>query len=340
MIRGKRELLAHCVYWGGGAFLLDRLPARDTLLVLNYHRIGKPDDDLFDPGVFSATGDQLDEQISFLKRHLSLVSLDEAQAFVEGKLREKAPRCHVLITFDDGYLDNYEIAFPILRSHGVQGVFFLATSLVGTCSVPWWDHIAFLMKTARQRRFSLRYPVALGVDLNGELMADSIRSVLSLYKSPENAEPERFIQELKESAQGEDLPRTLRRFLNWGEAQDMIRGGMAIGSHTHMHRVLSQLSMEEQRRELNDSRVLLKENLGINAEAIAYPVGCRTCFSEQTQALAKESGYRTAFSFYGGTNLPSQSACYDVKRIGVDSVGRSRFQTQSAICRVTGKYWP
>jgi peptidoglycan/xylan/chitin deacetylase (PgdA/CDA1 family) len=74
----------------------------------------------------------------------------------------------VLITFDDGYLDNYEIAFPILRSHVVQGVFFLATSMVGSCQVPWWDHIAYLMKTARRRRFSLRYPADLAVDIDRE----------------------------------------------------------------------------------------------------------------------------------------------------------------------------
>ena len=71
MIRGKRELLAHGLYWSGTTLLFDRLPARDMLLVLNYHRIGNPDDDLFDPGVFSATGDQLNEHISSLKKAMS-----------------------------------------------------------------------------------------------------------------------------------------------------------------------------------------------------------------------------------------------------------------------------
>ena len=206
------------------------------------------------------------------------MTLQEAQAFVDGTLREKTPRCRVLITFDDGYLDNYEVAFPILRSHGVQGVFFLVTSMMGSCSVPWWDHIAFLMKTARQRRFSLRYPADLTVDLVEKGMTKSLRNVLNLYKRPENADPERFIQELKEKAKGEDLPRTLRRFVSWDEAQEMIEGGMAIGSHTHSHRVLSQLGPEEQRQELAQSRGLLREKLGVNAEALAYPVGGTTCF--------------------------------------------------------------
>jgi peptidoglycan/xylan/chitin deacetylase (PgdA/CDA1 family) len=137
--RGKRELLARGLLWSGASFLLSRLPARDSLLVLNYHRIGNPDDDLFDPGVFEATADQFNDQISHLKRRVSLVTLEEALAFIDGTIKEKTRRCRVLITFDDGYLDNYEIAYPILRSHGAQGVFFLVTSMVGSCQVPWWD---------------------------------------------------------------------------------------------------------------------------------------------------------------------------------------------------------
>jgi peptidoglycan/xylan/chitin deacetylase (PgdA/CDA1 family) len=340
MFGGKRELLARTLFWSGATSLLGQLPPRDSLLVLNYHRIGNPDDDLSDPGVFAATGDQLSEQISYLKRHVSLVTLQEAQAFVDGTRRERTPRCRVLITFDDGYLDNYEVAFPILRSHGVQGVFFLVTSMVGSCSVPWWDHIAFLMKTARQRRFSLHYPADLAVDLVENGMTKSLRDVLSLYKRPGNAHPERFIRELKEEAKGDDLPGTLRRFLSWDEAREMIAGGMAIGSHTHSHTVLSQLGPEQQRHELAQSRTLLKDKLGFNADAIAYPVGGTMSFSDQTKSLAQQTGYRTAFSFYGGTNLPGQTVPYDVKRIGVGDQSRIRFRVQAATCRISGQYWP
>jgi peptidoglycan/xylan/chitin deacetylase (PgdA/CDA1 family) len=97
----------------------------------------------------------------------------------------------------------------------------------------------------------------------------------------------------------------------------MIAGGMAIGSHTHSHHVLSQLEPEQQRRELAQSRTILREQLGIEADTIAYPVGHATSFSDQTQQLVREVGYRTAFSFHGGTNLPGMARRYDVKRVGV-----------------------
>ena len=254
---GKRELLARGLLWSGASSLLSHLPARNSLLVLNYHRIGNPADDLFDPGVFSATADQFNEQVAYLKRRLSLVTLDEALAFIDGTEKDKTRRCRVLITFDDGYLDNYKFAYPILRSHGAQGVFFLATSMVGSCELPWWDQIAFLVKTARRRQFSLRYPAELDVDIDKIGLEKSLTAILKLYKRPNNYDPDLFIQELAEAAEGEDPPGTLRRFLNWDEAREMIAGGMAIGSHTHSHSVLSQLDSEQQRREIAGSRELI-----------------------------------------------------------------------------------
>jgi peptidoglycan/xylan/chitin deacetylase (PgdA/CDA1 family) len=340
MFRGKRELLARGLFWSGAAALIRRLAQRDSLLVLNYHRIGNPESDPFDPGVFSATADELNEQIAHLKRHLSLVTLEEAVAFANGAIHETARRCRVLITFDDGYLDNYETAFPILRSHGAHGVFFLATGIVGSCHVPWWDHIAYVLKTARQRRFTLHYPTGLAVDLEQNGLARSLQLVLNLYLRPENAAPGQFLQELKEAATGDDPPAALRRFLDWDEAREMLGGGMAIGSHTHSHEVLSRLTAEQQRQELVRSRAILKERLGIGAHALAYPVGLTSCFTDQTRQLAQEAGYRAAFSFYGGTNLPGATQRFDIRRIGVGGQSRLRFQVQSAVCGRTGKYWP
>jgi peptidoglycan/xylan/chitin deacetylase (PgdA/CDA1 family) len=336
---GKRELLARGLYWSGISFLLSQLPARDSLLVLNYHRIGDSDDDLFDPGVFSATADQFNDQISYLKSHDLLVTLDEALAFIEGTRKEKN-RSRVLITFDDGYLDNYKTAYPILRSHGVQGVFFLTTSMVGTNQIPWWDHIAYLVKTAHRRRFLLHYPAQLMVNLDKGGLVESLRAILGLYKQPGNSDPARFIQELKEETRGDEPPTTLRRFLNWDEAREMSGGGMAMGSHTNSHTVLSQLEPERQREELSKSRAILKEQLGVEADVLAYPVGGRTSFTEQTQTLAHEAGYRAAFSFYGGTNLPGNTSRYDVRRIGIADLSRIRFRVQTGICRISGSYWP
>ena len=320
--------------------MASQLPTRDSLVVLTYHRIGDAKNDPYDPGIFSATGDQFNEQISYLKRNHLLVTLEEAMAFVDGATKEKTRRCRVLITFDDGYLDNYETAFPILRSQGVQGVFFLCTSLVGSSYVPWWDQIAYVVKTAQRHRFPLRYPTDLDVDLDEKGLREGLHCIFNLYKTHENVEPERFIRELKEAAGGKDLPAESRRYLNWDEAREMISGGMAIGAHTHSHRMLSKLEREEQRKELAESRAILGEQLGIKPDALAYPFGSVSAFSEQTQQLVKETGYRAAFSDHGGTNREGTMRRYNLKRVPVASQSWARFRVRADICRVTGSFWP
>jgi peptidoglycan/xylan/chitin deacetylase (PgdA/CDA1 family) len=337
---GKRELLARGLFWSGIALLLEQLPQRDLLLVLNYHRVGNSEADSFDPTVFSATADELDQQISYLKHHGLLVTLQEALAFIDGTIKERTSRCRVLITFDDGYLDNYDVAFPILRSHGVQGVFFLVPGIVGSGHIPWWDHIAYIMKTARKHQFTLRYPIPLKVDIDEDGLNVALRRVSSLYKNSDDTDILRFSQELKEICGGDDPPGAKRRFLNWDEARSMIRGGMAIGSHTLSHPILSHLSPDQQSPELSQSRALLKEQLDIEADVLAYPVGLRSSFTNETELLARDAGYRAAFSFYGGTNPFGAIQRYDVKRIGVGDRSMTRFRVQTAVCQLTGNYWP
>jgi hypothetical protein len=178
------------------------------------------------------------------------------------------------------------------------------------------------------------------VDIEKNGLTESLRAVLRLYKRPENSDSVRFVQELEEAAKAEGPAGTVRRFLNWGEAREMIAGGMAIGSHTHSHQVLSRLEPDQQYKELSESRAILKDQLKIEADVLAYPVGRKTSFTDQTQEIARDTGYRAAFSHHGGTNMPGKMSRYNVKRSDVDSQSWSRFRVQTAVCRLTGSYWP
>jgi peptidoglycan/xylan/chitin deacetylase (PgdA/CDA1 family) len=340
-ITGERERLARIMLRSGFASALSLMPAKDSLLVLTYHRVGDELSDPWDPAIFSATADEFDEQVSYLKRKHALVTLDEALAFVDGTEKDKSSRCRVLITFDDGYLDNYTIAFPILKSHGAQGVFFLCSNIVGSGHVPWWDHIAYLVKSGTKKRFSLSFPSPLDVDIEKNGLGESLRKILDLYKTPENIDLDRFIRELKEAVDGKDLPADSRRFLTWDEAREMLAGGMAIGAHTHSHPMLSKLTEDEQRRELGQSRAIISEKLGINVDSFAYPFGSPTAFTKATEKIAEETGFRGAFSYYGNmTNQRGSLERFNLKRVTVGSQSWTRMKVQTEICRVSGIFWP
>jgi peptidoglycan/xylan/chitin deacetylase (PgdA/CDA1 family) len=337
----KRELLARCLNRSGAVSFLASLPPRDSLLVFTYHRIGYAGSDPWDPHVISATAEEFDDQISFLKRACSVVTLEEALAFIDGEDRSKTPRCRVLVTFDDGYLDNYQLAYPILRSHGLQGLFFLCSNLVGSGFIPWWDHIAYLVKSGSRKQFSLDYPICLKVDIDADGLDESLRRINSLYKTFSSVDTGRFLAELKEAVGGHEPPAVNRRYLNWAEAREMLAGGMEFGAHTQNHPMLSKLSPEDQFTEISQSRSTIAQQLSARVETMAYPFGIRAAFTTETERLAEQAGYRAAFSYYGTeTNRKGAIEPYNVKRVPVGSQSSIRLRVQTGIGRLTGSFWP
>src|SRR6185437_9715531 len=161
----KRDRLAGWLAASGLLRLAEYLPQRECLVVVNYHRVGDREATPYDPGVYSATPELFEEQIRFLRRRLRPVTLEEAAAFLAGRLR--LGRAGVLVTFDDGYLDNYTTAFPLLRRHGVPAVFFLPTAFIGTGRLAWWDAIAYLVKHGPPR-FAVEYPAPAAFDVAAE----------------------------------------------------------------------------------------------------------------------------------------------------------------------------
>jgi peptidoglycan/xylan/chitin deacetylase (PgdA/CDA1 family) len=338
MIRGKRDLVAAACAGTGVTWLLEKLPRQPVLMILNYHRIGDPDATEYDSGTFSCTAAEFDWQLGYLKHHYRMTTLDAVLGLLTDDGRLTEPR--VLITFDDGYIDNYQQAFPVLRRHGVQGVFFLPTAFTGTSRIPWWDAIAYIVKRSRQTRFRLEYPQAEEFDLATDGAARCIMRVLNLYKQPAMRDHDRFVEELERACESSRPGgNTERCFLDWNEAREMQQGGMAFGSHTHNHEILSKLPASQQFEELRRSREILEGELKQNIDTLAYPVGARHTFSAETVEALRQAKYRAAFSFYSGFNKAGSMAPFDIRRCGVDRQSRRRLRLQTALGSLTGLWF-
>lgn len=332
----KKELVAQMAAKTGATRLLSTLPGRSSLIVLNYHRVGDASATAYDSGTFSCTAAELDQQMSVLKQWLPVLTLDEAVRVIHGQ--EKLSETSVLLTFDDGYRDNYAEAFPALRRHGLSAAFFLPTAFIGTGSLPWWDVIAFIVKSSRKEWIEFNAPEPASFSLDAAHRDASIRSILKLFKRPSMKDADRFLCNLEEACEAERPPRKGERcFLNWEEAREMERGGMCFGSHTHTHEILSRLTLDQQVTELRTSREILEKELQHPVHTLAYPVGKRESFSSETYAALCTAGYRTAFSFYAGLNRPGRIEPFDVLRCGVDRESMDLFRLRLAARAVTGQ---
>jgi len=334
---GQRDRAALWANRLGLTSVLDQLPCRNRLVVVNYHRIGDYREAL-NPNLYSATVDELETQIQLLKRRYRILNIDEAIDYLRGG--RSGQEAAALITFDDGYLDNYELAFPVLRDQQVPATFFLTTSHVGSSHLTASDQIAHLLRNPSQARFTLSYPRPLELDLQRRPFYVELRRVLQLYKATENRDPDRFFDHLRSHCPVDTLETAERRFVNWDEAATMASEGMTIGSHTCTHPILSRLSLQDQIEELTDSKRLIEQKLGRPTRSIAYPVGSLSAFSATTQRAAAEAGYEIAFSHYGGFNEPGRTNLFDVRRNSVLSrTGRPRFRFRVAMARASGRWW-
>lgn len=291
-----------------------RLPRWRGVIVLNYHRIGVSAGQPWDRTLWNAGPEAFEAQLATLARHAEVIGPDDAERFA----REGRPGRRVLLTFDDGYRDNYEVAYPLLRRHGLAATFFPATSFIDGAGAAWWDELAWMVHHATRERIPAEGPFPHALALGPEQNA-TVASLTARYKELAAAETEPFLAAVATATGagrcGEEACREL--WMTWEMLRELRAAGMQIGGHTVTHPILARLPLERQRDEIDGCAERLEAELGQPMNWFAYPVGARDSFTAETQRLLAERGVRLAFSFYGGFGGYARWDSLDVPRIHV-----------------------
>lgn len=237
------------------------MSARGTLSILIFHRVLARHDD-FNPDDIDAT--VFDRQIEFLSACYRVMRLDDAvDALVRGKLPPRA----AVITFDDGYADNAEIALPILQRHGVSATFFVASGFLDG-GMMWNDKIIESMRRGENRLVDLTH-----AGLGEVCLTPTWQSAFEVIKRLKYLAPqarEEAIAALIEAA-GVLLPRNL--MMTRAQVASLASNGMTIGAHTVNHPILASIDIEAAEREIADNRAELEMITGEPIRLFAYPNG-------------------------------------------------------------------
>jgi peptidoglycan/xylan/chitin deacetylase (PgdA/CDA1 family) len=286
------------VYWASSRFLPH---VTGKAVILMYHRVMPPAElssTYVQPGMY-VTPETFERHLRFLRAHFELLSfrnlLDKWDA---GGWNESSRYC--VVTFDDGWLDNYQHAYPVLRAYSVPATIFLPTDLIGSGARLWPDRLGHLLcKRGRGTRDEWNREIERAKELSDAERNDLIDAIAAEV--------------------GHAGPVT-RCFVNWDEVDDMCRHGVSFGSHSATHANLTRLSAQALERELRASLEALGARAADYVPVLAYPNGDHT---DVVAAAAQAAGYRAAVTTRPGleTRRPD---LFRVKRIAVhEDVSRS-----------------
>jgi peptidoglycan/xylan/chitin deacetylase (PgdA/CDA1 family) len=311
----KEAIATRLLCRSGLRFLLERAIRWSGILVLNYHRVGNGNQSPFDRGLWSADAEAFTDQIRFCKSQLDLITPDDIPRVVaRGRGR------HALITFDDGYRDNYETAFPILKAEGVPATFFITTGFVDAPRLPWWDEIAWMVRTSRQIQVELPGWVPSPILFDEPDREGAVRTLLRAYKAMPAESTDLYLDAIAEATRsgrcGKDAGTGL--WMNWDMLREMRAAGMTVAGHSATHTILARAPRERQRDEIFGCATRLAQELGEPMRYFSYPVGGPNSFDSVTQDYLREAGVRYAFSYYGGFRRFGDWNNYDVRRVAVE----------------------
>lgn len=282
---------------------------RGLKIIIMYHRVcGRIPEGLHDPAMF-VTADAFDMHLQELKQYFDIVSLERA---IESP-GEKERLC--VITFDDGWADNYEHAFPVLKKHNVPATVFIPVEEIGSKSGYWfqniWDLASQVSTNGKSagflHYFSEHAPSWHPQGIGQEQIVGLICELKSL--------PAEKLDDIILKAYGDlGIKRpTDQQVMTWEQIRAMGQQGITFGSHGLHHYILPQLNHGVKRQEVIDSlQVLERANVAISP-FFSYPNGN---WDDQTQSLVKEAGYKGAVTTQLGHNH-SLTSPYLLKRIAM-----------------------
>ena len=305
-------------------FLKVKLLLIKDIPILTYHRVcdisnieGYP----FDIELISTDTENFSWQMEFIKKHYNPIHLSRIIDYLDEDIA--LPLNPIVITFDDGFDDIYNNAFPILKRLDIPASLFMTTSFVEEEKTIWYERLAhFILKTD--------YKIVIS-DLSFEIPASKDISVRRQYYSQlveqlkllPNSKRIKLIEELYENynenyyATSKSV-RSLSRSLNWDQILELSKSIFEIGSHSLTHPVFTSLTDKDLRHELVDSKNILESKLALNIDAIAYPVGTLIAFDERVKAATSDSEYKLGLTYVEGRNNPKNLDRFALKRMHVD----------------------
>jgi len=262
--------------------------------------------------------DSLFRQLSYIKKNFLAVHLSDAVDIITSKKRMKQPI--LSLTFDDGFQNNYDVVFPMLKELRLPATIFPVTGFVDTDYTIWyctlnkafaeskkksiiWMHRKYDLRSMRERTEACMNIKNLLKKMPHTVLVQEVDKITTLLG---------YRHSIKVSK------KSPYRILNSRDMKTMQKSGLIeFGAHTHTHSILSLLKDREKEFEIRTSIDHIKGITGRDCGVFSYPNGEQGDFEEQTQSILAKNGIKRAFSMMRGPNYADTSPL-SFRRYGIE----------------------
>lgn len=293
-----------------------------SLFVICYHRISNSPKTNLISALVNCTEREFEEEILFFKKNFNLISLGDLKKSILNNFG--LPENSLLVTFDDGYKDNYTYAYQVLKRENISATIFLTTDFIDNINnLIWTDQVAYIINSIEKDY--MRIPGFCNIRLKNNKERAKIE-IIEKLKNIDDDKKNKIIHQLfnDHGINPDNIPKD--SYLSTDEIKEMSRNKIYFGSHGCSHSILTKIDQVSARNEIFNSKRRIEEITGKSVEFFAYPNGSFLDFNAQIIVLLKSAGYLGAFTTIPGVyqkrkkpdnfslkRIPAGRSFYDLK---------------------------
>lgn len=326
------RLLSYFIYYSGILSLIERINRQlKRVPIITYHSISRV---IRERGKYQSCLELLGmtvplstfcRQLSYIAENYQVIGLEDFVSFCRDNRR--LPPNPVVISFDDGFLDNYELVYPELKRYGFKATFFIIGNTQAQPGLIWHHLLYHILDQASGERFVAKIPGVIDFQTNklDNVSKTRVARLLRDYfiSLPQDAKMTHLSSLCEANMIRTPKPHT-DIYMTSSQLETLADEGNVLGAHSMNHDSMASLPDVQERKEINESKKVID---GISRTAFvpfSYPFGTRESFDRETQAALKKNGISCAVTTIEGLNGRSCDL-FALKRIEVGNFDRAQF---------------
>ncbi len=314
-VMSKKDLLSKFIYKNP---LFDRALSyrkQKNIHILAYHRVVEKLEPsyIFNSEIFSTTLKDFEAQMKYVSKHFNVINFENLEkAIADNKVEENT----LIVTFDDGYYDNYSLAMPVLNKYDISATVFLATDYIDSGKIFWFDAVAGFVNTYSDKKLELS-SVHQSFDLSVVSKVDIFKSLGRILKKSDDSVRVDLLDEIYTKFNFEVSSENYKKAmpLSWDNVIEMSNHNIEFGAHSKSHCFLNRINENQLKSEISESKLKIEDKIGKAINSFCYPAGVTNA---SIMKAVESCGINFGVGYYHGLNNPNSINQYNLNREHVE----------------------